>query len=50
MPTIGIPVFGDQFINVARSVDMGFARKVDLSYNMADTLREAIIEVLSNPK
>lgn len=48
-PIIGIPVFGDQFINVKRSVIKGFALKVDLTYNVAKDLNVAIKEMSSNP-
>ncbi|XP_026763807.2 UDP-glucosyltransferase 2-like [Galleria mellonella] len=49
-PIIGIPVFGDQFTNIERAVNRGFAVKVTLSYEMVDELKSAIDEVLSNPK
>ncbi|XP_059057616.1 UDP-glucosyltransferase 2-like [Achroia grisella] len=49
-PIIGIPVFGDQFINIERAVNRGFAIKVTLSYTMLDEFKAAIDEVLSNPK
>ncbi|KAL0818834.1 hypothetical protein ABMA28_008154 [Loxostege sticticalis] len=48
-PIIGIPAFADQFINVDRAVAKGFAKRVDLSYNMADELGVAINEMLQNP-
>ncbi|XP_045779381.1 UDP-glucosyltransferase 2-like [Maniola jurtina] len=50
VPTIGIPVFGDQFVNVARAVKKGFALKVDLSHTMASDLEIAIGKILDNPK
>ncbi|GBP15258.1 UDP-glucuronosyltransferase 2B13 [Eumeta japonica] len=49
VPIIGIPVFGDQFINVERAVNKGIAVKVDLSYDTPKELKLAIQEVLSNP-
>lgn len=49
-PIIGIPVFGDQHLNVARAVKRGFAYKVDLSYDLAEDLKTAIKEVTTNPK
>ncbi|KAM3962159.1 UDP-glycosyltransferase UGT5-like [Aphomia sociella] len=49
-PIIGIPVFGDQFTNIERAVKKGFAKKVTLSYTMADELKTAIDEVLGDPK
>ncbi|CAH1636135.1 unnamed protein product [Spodoptera littoralis] len=50
IPIIGIPVFADQFLNVVKAVNKGFAQRVDLSYTMADELKEAIIEVTSNKR
>ncbi|XP_039760006.1 UDP-glucosyltransferase 2-like [Pararge aegeria] len=50
VPTIGIPVFADQFVNVARAVKNGYAQKVDLSYSMAADIEKAIKEFLHNPK
>ncbi|GBP15238.1 UDP-glucuronosyltransferase 2B13 [Eumeta japonica] len=48
VPIIGIPVFADQFVNVNRAVNKGFAKKVDLSYNTPKELKEAILEVLND--
>ncbi|XP_046972359.1 UDP-glucosyltransferase 2-like [Vanessa cardui] len=50
VPTLGIPVFGDQFINVARGVKKGYAKKVDLSYTMAKDLKVAIQEMINDPR
>ncbi|XP_053616041.1 uncharacterized protein LOC128678482 [Plodia interpunctella] len=47
-PIIGIPVFGDQINNVDRSVNKGFAIKVNLAYDMKDKLKAAIEEMLRN--
>ncbi|XP_059051970.1 UDP-glucosyltransferase 2-like [Achroia grisella] len=49
-PIIGIPVFGDQFVNIERAVSRGFAIKVPLSYTMLDKFKAAIDEAISNPK
>ncbi|KOB69154.1 UDP-glucosyltransferase [Operophtera brumata] len=49
-PIIGIPVFADQFINVKRAVNKGFAKQVSLSYTMAGELKEAIEDILTDPK
>ncbi|KOB70242.1 UDP-glucosyltransferase [Operophtera brumata] len=49
-PIIGIPVFADQFINVRRAVSKGFAKQVSLSYTMAGELKEAIEDILTDPK
>ncbi|GBP42170.1 UDP-glucuronosyltransferase 2B15 [Eumeta japonica] len=48
VPIIGIPVFADQFVNVDVAVSRGFARRVDLSHDIAKYLKEAIHEVLGN--
>nr|WEU75320.1 uridine diphosphate-glycosyltransferases 40AP4 [Glyphodes pyloalis] len=48
-PIIGVPVFADQFINVERAVKKGFAKRVDLSYQLAAELKVAIDEVLNDP-
>ncbi|CAG9793374.1 unnamed protein product [Diatraea saccharalis] len=48
-PIIGIPVFADQFVNVDRAVKVGIAKRVDLSFTMADELKAAIEEMLNNP-
>lgn len=50
VPIIGIPVFGDQFMNVRKAVYKGFAVQVDLTYNLAEDMKVAIGEILSNPK
>ncbi|XP_038207504.1 UDP-glycosyltransferase UGT5-like [Zerene cesonia] len=49
-PIIAIPVFADQFINAERAVQKGFAKRVDLSYTMADDIKVAIGEILNDPK
>ncbi|XP_037302627.1 UDP-glucosyltransferase 2 [Manduca sexta] len=48
VPIIGIPVFGDQFVNIARAVNKGFALQVKLSYSLAEDLKLAIQEILNN--
>lgn len=48
-PVIGIPVMADQNTNVNIAVQKGFGKRVDLSYTMADDLKEAIEDILSNP-
>ncbi|XP_049885642.1 UDP-glucosyltransferase 2-like [Pectinophora gossypiella] len=50
VPIIGIPVFADQFLNVDEAVHRGFAKRVDLSYTMADDLKLAIDDILTNPR
>ncbi|XP_052744406.1 UDP-glucosyltransferase 2 [Bicyclus anynana] len=50
VPIIGVPVFYDQFVNVGRAVSMGFAKRVDLTYEFAKDLELAIQDILGNPK
>ncbi|CAH2054212.1 unnamed protein product, partial [Iphiclides podalirius] len=50
VPLIGIPVFFDQNFNVDFSVKRGIALKVVLTENGAKDLRNAIHEILTNPK
>ncbi|KAJ8711850.1 hypothetical protein PYW08_008804 [Mythimna loreyi] len=50
VPIISIPVYGDQFMNVAKSINKGFGLSVDLSYTMSDELKTKIMEVISNKR
>ncbi|KAJ8711849.1 hypothetical protein PYW08_008803 [Mythimna loreyi] len=50
VPIIGIPVFGDQFMNIEKSINKGFAQRVDLSYTMPDELKKKIVEVIGNKR
>lgn len=50
VPIIGIPIFADQFTNIGHAVHRGFAKKVDLSYSVAEDLKIAIKDILENPK
>ncbi|CAK1594077.1 unnamed protein product, partial [Parnassius mnemosyne] len=50
VPIIGIPVFADQFVNILRAVNKGFAKKVDLSYEIVDELKTAIEDILIDPR
>ncbi|KAL4706370.1 hypothetical protein ACJJTC_018469 [Scirpophaga incertulas] len=47
-PTIGIPVFGDQFMNVDKAVMSGHSLRVDLSLDMPEKLKMTIEEMLRN--
>ncbi|XP_050682425.1 UDP-glycosyltransferase UGT5-like isoform X5 [Leptidea sinapis] len=49
VPLVGIPVFADQFINVERAVIKGFAKKVQLTSNLAEDLKEQVENILSDP-
>ncbi|XP_059051876.1 UDP-glycosyltransferase UGT5-like [Achroia grisella] len=50
VPLIGVPIFADQHVNIYRAVNKGFARHVPLNKDMAEDLKEAIDEILGNPK
>ncbi|CAH0555382.1 unnamed protein product [Brassicogethes aeneus] len=50
VPMIGIPLFGDQRMNVARSVKNGHTIHLPLRDLNAETLQTAIDEILNNPK
>ncbi|XP_023949681.2 UDP-glucosyltransferase 2-like [Bicyclus anynana] len=50
VPIIGIPAFYDQYANVQRAVNMGYAKKVDLSYAMTQDLEFAIQDMLADSK
>ncbi|XP_045503921.1 UDP-glucosyltransferase 2-like [Colias croceus] len=49
-PIIAVPIFGDQFTNAKRAVQKGFGIYVDMTYNVADDIKVAIQEMLSNPR
>ncbi|XP_026735868.1 UDP-glucuronosyltransferase 1-6-like [Trichoplusia ni] len=46
IPVIGIPVYGDQFVNIKRAVTEGYALEVDLSHSLAEDLKVAIQKML----
>ncbi|XP_061726174.1 LOW QUALITY PROTEIN: UDP-glycosyltransferase UGT5-like [Cydia pomonella] len=50
VPILGVPVFGDQFQNVYRAVQKGFAGHVRLSHELPRDLKLAIQEIIGNPK
>lgn len=47
---MGIPVFGDQHMNMARAVESGYGIKLDLNNISEDTLTETLQEALNNPR
>ncbi|XP_028166367.1 UDP-glucuronosyltransferase 2B15-like isoform X1 [Ostrinia furnacalis] len=49
VPTIGIPVMFDQYINVNKAVSSGYALSAELSDDLPNTLRPLIREMLDNP-
>lgn len=50
VPAIGIPVFGDQHINVQTAIQKGFGLRVDMSLNIAEDLENTIREMLTNTR
>lgn len=48
-PVIGIPIYGDQYFNVAQAVRNGFAVKVDFHNISEESISTAITEILTNP-
>ncbi|XP_061727388.1 UDP-glucosyltransferase 2-like [Cydia pomonella] len=48
VPVIGIPVLGDQYVNMEAVVRKGFGIKIRLAENMAEDIYVAIQEMLSN--
>ncbi|XP_061387713.1 UDP-glycosyltransferase UGT5-like, partial [Musca vetustissima] len=49
-PILGIPVLGDQFMNVKNSVKAGFALSIDLKTLTKEGFKSKIEELWSNPK
>ncbi|XP_055848943.1 UDP-glycosyltransferase UGT5-like [Episyrphus balteatus] len=49
-PFIGIPIFGDQFLNMARAETSGFGIMVDYNVLSEENFKSAILEMLNNPK
>lgn len=50
VPMIGIPMFGDQPVNIARYVHHGFAVQLDKTNITEEAVSWALNEVLENPK
>ncbi|XP_039970262.1 UDP-glucosyltransferase 2-like isoform X2 [Bactrocera tryoni] len=49
-PIVGTPVFYDQYLNVEKAVSKGFGVAVNFRNFTSIELRDAILEVLNNPK
>ncbi|XP_017482252.1 PREDICTED: UDP-glucuronosyltransferase 2B20-like [Rhagoletis zephyria] len=49
-PVVGMPVFYDQHLNVARAQQKGFGVSIHFRSFTANQLKSAIVEVLENPK
>jgi glucuronosyltransferase len=50
VPIIGIPILGDQKLNMAKAVSAGYAIQLKYADITAESLIAAIKEVLSNPR
>ncbi|XP_049826160.1 UDP-glucosyltransferase 2 isoform X1 [Aethina tumida] len=50
VPMVGIPFFGDQYNNIFKGVKKGFVVKVDKENITEESFKEALLEVLNNPK
>ena len=50
VPVLGIPIFGDQKMNMAKAVERGNGLKILLNDVTEDKLEEALNELLTNPK
>ena len=48
-PFIGIPVFGDQFLNMAKAVTNGYGIMLDYKNLTAESMQQAVETMLSNP-
>ncbi|XP_018785252.1 PREDICTED: UDP-glucuronosyltransferase-like [Bactrocera latifrons] len=49
-PVVGMPVFYDQYLNVEKAVHKGFGVAINFRNFTSAELRDAILEVLNNPK
>ncbi|XP_026735871.1 UDP-glucuronosyltransferase 2B37-like [Trichoplusia ni] len=50
VPIIGVPVFGDQLVNIQMAANRGLGLGVKLSYKVVEDLKVAIEEMVSNPR
>jgi glucuronosyltransferase len=50
VPLIGIPVYADQFLNIARAVSSGYGIQIDLNNVTSESLTWAIGEIIESPK
>lgn len=48
-PTLGIPFFGDQKMNIQAAVNNGYAVKLDYEDLTEETFSNVLNEALSNP-
>jgi len=50
VPLVGIPIFGDQDLNIAQAVKSGYATMVEIIDINEEKLEAAIRTVLDNPR
>lgn len=50
VPLLGIPLFGDQMVNMKRAVAKGYALTLDIKNITEETVSKALDELLNNPK
>jgi glucuronosyltransferase len=50
VPVIGIPVFADQFLNIARAVSSGYGIQINLNNITSESITWAIQEIIESPK
>ena len=50
VPVIGIPIFGDQRLNMIRTESLGFGKLLEFHNISEESLTWTIKEVLENPK
>uniref|UniRef100_A0A1L8E197 Putative udp-glucoronosyl and udp-glucosyl transferase n=1 Tax=Nyssomyia neivai TaxID=330878 RepID=A0A1L8E197_9DIPT len=49
VPMLGVPIFLDQFMNIAQSVKSGMALEYDIRNVSKETFKAAILELITNP-
>ncbi|KPJ20989.1 Ecdysteroid UDP-glucosyltransferase, partial [Papilio machaon] len=47
---LGIPIIADQFTNIKRAVDQGYAKQVDLPYSTGEDIKDTVEEMIRNPR
>lgn len=50
VPTIVVPIFFDQFLNAKRGADNGYSITVEWSYNLAQDLKRAILDIIHDTR
>jgi glucuronosyltransferase len=50
VPLLGIPIFGDQSMNMGKAVSAGYGVMVEIGNVTEDSLTWAISEILENPR